>query len=145
MPKANVKGLLAQISELGDGIDGLKADVKSIDLKTGMLRTFEAGEAASLRGKLERARDCIEASRDAKSADESAWQAERAARFLNDVTASLALEAAEFRAELIAYRARRRYETELARYDRSVERAHEKFISVAGLLASIVAAIPKFA
>jgi hypothetical protein len=144
MPKADLRGLLAQIGELGEGIDGLKADVKGIDLKSGMLRTFEAAEAASLRGKLARALACLEASRDAKAADESSWQAERAARILNDVAASLAIEAAEFRAELIAFRSRRRYETDLARYDRSVERAHEKFLSVGGLLASIVAAIPKF-
>lgn len=143
MANAAVKPLLAQIGELREGIEGLKADVKAIDAKSGMMRTFEAGEAAALKGKLARAEGCLAAARDAKKADEAAWQAERAARMLNDVAVTLALEAAEFRREMIAFRARRREEADLARYERSVERAHQTFLTLANLLGSIVAAIPK--
>ena len=144
MPNAAaIKPVLVQIAELRAGIDELKSDVKAVDLKSGILRTFEAGEAAALKGKLERAAACLEAARDAKDADEGGYQADRAARIINDVAVSLALEAAEFRAEMIRFRSRRRYEAELAQYEREAERAHGKFVAVASLLASVVAAIPK--
>lgn len=140
---AGVAGLVAQIGELREGLESLKEDVKGIDPRSGMMRTFEAGEAAALKGKLARAEERLAASRKSKDAEEAAWQAERAARVLNDVAATLALEAAEFRAEMIAFRSRLRREAELARYERSVERAHEGFLAVAKILGGIVAAVAK--
>ncbi|MCE9583986.1 MAG: hypothetical protein K8T20_15995 [Planctomycetes bacterium] len=46
--------------------------------------------------------------------------------------------AAGIRPELIGFRSRRRYDADLARYDRSVERAHETFLTVANLVAAVV-------
>lgn len=140
---AGIRPVMAQIGELAEGVEQLKTDVKAIDLKSGMMRTFEAAECAALKGKLERAKGCLEAARDAKEMDEAGWQSERAARILNDVAVVLALESAEFRRELIGFRSRRRYDADLARYDRSVERAHETFLTVANLVTAVVTRIPK--